>query len=288
MSTRRTRQHRGLHAGRGAARDRADGRDPRRARDRDGAMAAELEPRLRARAARRDCSRPGSSASSPTSRRPNSSPPAPTSASRCSTAPSSRSRSCAARSDRTRGPASNSCASRRPASDKGLTTVRTRARFLPIGRDGIDAQPAPVRSGRAGARALSRHVLLCGTGPRLAQRLARRGRSCRARSACSCATPRPTARSRFRPRRWSMPTCRPTASSPKSSPTACNRTAATPTSRSRRCDHASAALRSCCSCASGHDGFIIVAVLWILAALATLATIFSVYVDQRGERVHGA
>jgi general secretion pathway protein K len=30
--------------------------------------------------------------------------------------------------------------------------------------------------------------------------------------------------------------------------------------------------------ASGHDGFIVVAVLWILAALATLATIFSVYV----------
>src|SRR2546421_3265156 len=29
---------------------------------------------------------------------------------------------------------------------------------------------------------------------------------------------------------------------------------------------------------SGHDGFIIVAVLWILAALATLATIFSMYV----------
>jgi len=29
---------------------------------------------------------------------------------------------------------------------------------------------------------------------------------------------------------------------------------------------------------SGHDGFIIVAVLWILAALATLVTIFSVYV----------
>src|SRR5256885_9248940 len=28
----------------------------------------------------------------------------------------------------------------------------------------------------------------------------------------------------------------------------------------------------------GHDGFIVVAVLWILAALATLATIFSVYV----------
>src|SRR5438093_13262637 len=28
----------------------------------------------------------------------------------------------------------------------------------------------------------------------------------------------------------------------------------------------------------GHDGFIVVAVLWILAALATLATIFSMYV----------
>lgn len=29
-------------------------------------------------------------------------------------------------------------------SDKGLTTVRSRARFLPRGRDGFDAQPAPA------------------------------------------------------------------------------------------------------------------------------------------------
>jgi general secretion pathway protein J len=29
------------------------------------------------------------------------------------------------------------------AGERGLTTVRTRARFLPIGRDGIDVQPAP-------------------------------------------------------------------------------------------------------------------------------------------------
>ena len=35
---------------------------------------------------------------------------------------------------------------------------------------------------------------------------------------------------------------------------------------------------ACLRLASGHDGFIVVAVLWILAALATLATIFSVYV----------
>ena len=28
-------------------------------------------------------------------------------------------------------------------SDKGLSTVRTRARFLPVGRDGINVQPAP-------------------------------------------------------------------------------------------------------------------------------------------------
>jgi len=28
-------------------------------------------------------------------------------------------------------------------SEKGLTTVRTRARFLPVGRDGINVQPAP-------------------------------------------------------------------------------------------------------------------------------------------------
>ena len=46
-------RHRGLHAGRGAARDRADGRDPGGDRDRHGAMAAELEPRLRAGAAHR-------------------------------------------------------------------------------------------------------------------------------------------------------------------------------------------------------------------------------------------
>ena len=41
-------------------------------------------------------------------------------------------------------------------------TVRTRARFLPIGRDGVEVQPRSGRSGRAGARALSRHLLLCG------------------------------------------------------------------------------------------------------------------------------
>ena len=99
--------------------------------------------------------------------------------------------------------------------DKGLTTVRTRARFLPIGRDGVEGAGRARRSRRAGARALSRDVLLCGAGPGVAQRLARRGRSSRRRSACNCATPRPTARSRSRPQRWFTPRCRRTACSPR-------------------------------------------------------------------------
>ena len=71
------------------------------------------------------------------------------------------------------------------AGDKGLMTVRTRAPFLPIGRDGRERPTFtdPVVLVRAPYRV---DVLLCGPGSRLAQP-GSGAASCRRRSACNCA-----------------------------------------------------------------------------------------------------
>ena len=192
MSRARRRAHRGLHADRGAARDRSDGRDPRRDRDRDGAMAAELEPRLRARAARR--------------------------------AARDRARAHRRRSfgrgvhhrrarhhaqplfDGTELSVTFLRTALGPNTRPGLEIVRiagdggesgpddgAHARALPADRARRRRGAAgPGRSGRAGARALSRDVLLCGRRSGLAQRLARPGRAAEG-------DPRAAARCRDRP-----------------------------------------------------------------------------------------
>ena len=100
------------------------------------------------------------------------------------------------------------------AGERGLMTVRTRARFLPTGRDGVEVQPAPADPVVL-VRAPYRVTFSYAGADRVWRNVWRGRASCPRRSACSCAMPRPSAPLQSRPRRSSMPTCRPTACLPR-------------------------------------------------------------------------
>ena len=159
-------------------------------------------------------------------------------------------------------------------SDKGLTTVRTRARFLPMGRDGIEVQARPgdpVVLVRAPYR-----VTFSYAGPDRVWRNVWRGRAQLPKAirvqVRDAATDRTLSVSTATVVHAEMPAdcvlaeviadCLNRPDQPRATVGLTH--AGTP--------HAAPAPHR------PQDGFIIVAVLWILAALATLATIIAVYV----------
>ena len=157
-----------------------------------------------ARVQRAELARSASSASSPISPPPSSSGRTRVSSRRCSTAPSCRSPSCARRSAPIR-PGLEIVRIAETADQRGLAMVRTSAPFVPVAPANDSGAAAFRRSGRAGARAVPRVVLLCGAGPGLEQTW-RDADSCRPPCGCWCATRPPSRRSRYRPPRPSTST----------------------------------------------------------------------------------
>ena len=184
-------------------------------------------------------------------------------------------------------PGLESCASPRPAAS-GADHWCARARRSCRSPRRCRPRSRARRSGRAGARALSRHVFLCGRGSRLA-------RSGAARANCRSADPRDGARRRDRThargldrdagaradagrmhaRPKSIAECL-TIGRPRG---ATGRAARAVDDALRRLHHAPRA---------ADDGFIVVAVLWILGALAMLASIYLDLCRRYRDRVRGA
>ena len=155
--------------------------------------------------------------------------------------------------------------------EKGLMTVRTRARFLPMGRDGVEVQPPPANPVvlmRAPYR-----VTFSYAGPDRVWRNVWRGEG-----------ELPTAiRVQVRDAATDRTLSVSTATLVHADmPADCvlaeviadclNRPRPSPDNRGARADRCSAPRTPLLRRRSGRDGFIVVAVLWILAALATLAS----------------